>query len=369
MNAVNSVNSVNAVNTVSVFRYELDRSSKKHTCPQCGKKRFVLVIDNETREFLPDHVGRCDRENGCGYEYTWSQYLKETTTGEKLFIQSAPVEEAKPVDYLPMAYLSQSIHQKHRTKNNFFLFLTGLFGEFVSADLFTKYLICTSAYWKGAALFPQIDEAGNLRQVKIMLHNQVTGKRTKEGATVERLDKETRRYLTEISQRPCSMVYGRFINEQSKNLNLVQTFFGCHLLTEFPNKPVCIVESEKTAVICSVYLPQFIWMATGGASGCKWREYETYKCLKGRSVTFFPDYGFFNLKTGKTCFEEWTERCERIREALPGTKVRVSDVLEKRLADKERQDQDLADMLLVRDEQTSFALTEEGYPVFWDYKF
>lgn len=49
------------------YRYKLDKSSKKHNCPQCGKKRFVKYIDEETGQYLPDHYGRCDREDECNY--------------------------------------------------------------------------------------------------------------------------------------------------------------------------------------------------------------------------------------------------------------------------------------------------------------
>ena len=33
-------------------------------------------------------------------------------------------------------------------------------------------------------------------------------------------------------------------------------------------KPIALVESEKTALIASYYLPQFLWIASGGKNGC-----------------------------------------------------------------------------------------------------
>jgi len=50
------------------FRYILEKGSKKYHCPECTKRRFVLYIDTETGEYLPDHYGRCDRESKCSYQ-------------------------------------------------------------------------------------------------------------------------------------------------------------------------------------------------------------------------------------------------------------------------------------------------------------
>lgn len=349
------------------YRFELDGGSRKFPCPQCGHKRFVRVVDHETGEYLPDHVGRCDREHSCGYSFSWKQYLGETHRDAVNAITDTTRPEQKPVDYLPLTYLERCCEPRHYAHNNFFRYLQSLFGEAVAWNIVDHYLIGTSRHWKGAAVFPQIDPEGNLHQLKIMLHDAITGKRIKAGAEVERYDPVTHQYRKEITDRSCALIYGRYIDECTKKLNLRQTFFGCHLLAEYPDKPVCIVESEKTAIIASVYVPSCIWLATGGASGCAWREYDTYKVLAGRSVTLFPDHGFFNVKSGKTCYEEWCQRAERIQEALPTATVHVSDLLEKRLADQSREDQDLADMLLVRDEQTGHALTDAGYPVIWDY--
>ena len=48
------------------YRYSLERGSKKHTCPACGKRTYVLFIDNQTGEHLSNQFGRCDREHNCG---------------------------------------------------------------------------------------------------------------------------------------------------------------------------------------------------------------------------------------------------------------------------------------------------------------
>jgi hypothetical protein len=47
-------------------RYTLEKGSRKHRCPDCGKKTFVLYKDIQTGDYLPEQYGRCDREIKCG---------------------------------------------------------------------------------------------------------------------------------------------------------------------------------------------------------------------------------------------------------------------------------------------------------------
>lgn len=63
-----------------------------------------------------------------------------------------------------------------------------------------------------------------------------------------------------------------------------------------PGKPVVLVESEKTAVICASLMPQFLWLATGGKSQLK---AEKFAVLGSRKVTAFPDVDGFT---------EWTQK-------------------------------------------------------------
>jgi len=110
--------------------------------------------------------------------------------------------------------------------------------------------------------------------------------------------------------------------------------FGEHLLID-KTKPVAIVESEKTAVIASVYLPQFIWVAVGSLTNLN-----TEKCiiLKGRTVTLFPDLNGF---------EKWSIKAKELSQLA---NITVSNLLERKATECEkRQGLDLADYLLKYD--------------------
>jgi len=119
-----------------------------------------------------------------------------------------------------------------------------------------------------------------------------------------------------------------------KDFKLRQCFFGEHLLNQFPDRSVAIVESEKTAILASVYFPQFVWLATGGKNGCRWSDRTVNNVLKKRNVVLFPDLGVY---------DDW----KRQSELFDVRSVRISDLLKKHASDSERKKGlDIADYLL-----------------------
>lgn len=112
--------------------------------------------------------------------------------------------------------------------------------------------------------FPSIDTAGNVHAVKIIPYPATDHHRIKEAQP----DKATLYWI-----KP----------EQNEG-----AYFGTHLLPLYPAKPVAIVESEKSAIIGSLFAPEYVWLATAGATNLN-AKHPGLKALEGRILHLFPD--------------------------------------------------------------------------------
>lgn len=327
----------------TTYKFSLDTSGKKFICPSCGQRRAVRYKNNETDEFFPDVVARCDRENSCGYHFTPKQYLTDIGAGYVPgIIKKEEVQVEQKIDFMPWTYVDQSMANYDNT--NFALYLISLFRFEIARKALRKYFVGRSKNDNGkACIFWRLDADEKVRTGKIMFYNPDTGKRCKE-------------------------INPTWVHNKLQNFSFHLCFFGEHLLKQYPDVTIGIVESEKTAIIASIFMPNVIWLATGGNSGCKWKEYSVYKVLQDRDIILFPDFGFFNKKTEKTCFDEWTERANHIQERLTCS-IKVSHLLEDNLPGEERiNDFDLADMLIKQCQNTGLALSDNDYPALWDLK-
>jgi len=307
--------------TPTAYRYQLETGSKKHRCPNCGKRTFTGYVDTSTGEMMPEHLGRCDREQNCRY---WSKPTRceniAASSLTKTFTRSLRAGEFCSVALPPPKpslissdMMAASVKQGH--SSTFVRWLQQWFGYELAADAVKCYHIGASKHWNGANVFWQVDSSGRIRGGKVMLYD-TTGHRVKV---------------------PTSRVTWVHSVLKLKGYNLRQCYFGEHLLADRPSDPVAIVESEKTAIVASLHVPAFVWMATGGKNGCKWKTDSTVnRVLKGRKVVLFPDLG---------AFADWLHLADRLREA--GAQVRVNDLLEQHATEDERANGlDLADYLL-----------------------
>ena len=298
----------------------------RYRCPTCQQrdKTFSLYIDTETGEHIHPTVGRCNRESNCGQHYTPKQYFQDNnisfdTPQPKAYKPRPVTPQQKPVSFIPVEVFKASL-KAHET-NHFVQFLINLFGVEVASQLVNRYFIATSKHWNGATVFWQIDTQGKVRTGKIMLYSPTTGKRVKN------------------LELPVYWVHKAL---KQPEFELRQCLFGEHLLID-KIKPVAIVESEKTAVIASVYLPHFIWVAVGSLTNL---NAEKCSILKGRTVILFPDLNGF---------DKWSSKAKELSHLAIFS---VSDLLERKATETEKkQGFDLADYLIKYDYK-AFALPE-----------
>ena len=108
------------------------------------------------------------------------------------------------------------------------------------------------------------------------------------------------------------------------NYELQHCLFGLHLLTsDLGHQPsaVCIVESEKTAVILSEIIPDFIWMSCGGLQMFK---PELLAPLVNHKVVIFPDTD----ETGEA-YKQWLTILQQAAKLYPFKHpLRISNLLE-----------------------------------------
>ncbi len=287
--------------------------------PNCGNGRtFSLYIDTETSEHIHPTVGRCNRESNCGYHYTPKQYFQDNNISinvsqSKAYKPQLNKPSQRFVSYIPVEIFKSSLNLKAYETNNLVKFLIERFGFENTSNLVSRYFIATSKHWDGATVFWQIDTQGKVRTGKIMLYNPATSKRIKE---------------------PFNHITWVHSTLRQPEFELGQCLFGEHLLKD-KTKPVAIVESEKTAIIASLYFPKYIWIATGGKENLNERM---CRILKGRHIVLYPDINGY---------EHWSKKAIELSHLGHFT---VSDILELKANKTEReQGWDIADYLLQYD--------------------
>jgi hypothetical protein len=240
---------------MKTYKWQLRKGSRKEICPNCGKKRFVpYVLSADGVTLAGGEFGRCDREQSCGYQ--------RYPDGERYTV-------ATPVKIQPRIRLEYANDDLHiSTDSNLFEWARSILGISDAVLAWSDYNVgCIG----GRVIWWQIDREGVVRTGKVMSYLP-NGHR----------DKSDQWGVTWAHKHPQ-------LKSLFKGEELQQCLFGEHLLKACPNKPVALVESEKTAVIMSRFIPEYVWLATGGSQGIK--SNERLAALSGRKVLLVPDNG------------------------------------------------------------------------------
>jgi hypothetical protein len=322
---------------MSNHRYSLQKYKSladRYSCPRClEKKKFTRYIDNQTGEQLHNDCGRCERSDSCGYHCTPRDFFKENPDNKSKDFQkwvNVPAPPKREPSFIDKSVFKQDLG--FNSNNTFHSFLLILFGKEQAENLINRYHIGSTRNNK--VIFYQLDLEGNVRTGNVMKYNLTNSQETFLGKNCNRDKKINPTWVHSKLNLP--------------DFNLKQCLFGEHLLSE--DKICCIVESAKTAIIASVYYPQFTWLSCEGKNNL---SIDKLKVLKGKQVILFPDLNGF---------EKWSEKA---KEMTFCKSVEVDTLLEEIATDDERlKGLDLADYLLRQPPPTGI---ESKEPVIQSY--
>ncbi len=313
--------------------------STRHTCPACKDTySFTLYLDGNTDQPIHPTVGKCNHENKCGYHYTPRQYFNDHPENKNKQSQKRPTSkqstsqqpkkqqpsssqlpsrqltrpqqiqiqhplqpaESTPnkkistkISHIPYAYVKRSASYN----SNFVQFLCNYFPKDKIEKAVEDYAL--GATKNKEVIFWQIDINGKIRTGKIMQYNPKTGKRVRNNTGA------------------INWVHNKLkkSNPAYANFNLRQCYFGEHLLRLYPDKPLAIVEAEKTAVITSMVIPQYNWLAAGNLNGL---NVEKSKVFENRDIVLYPDAG---------CYDKWSKKRTKIKSQIP-CQMAISGLIE-----------------------------------------
>ena len=171
----------------------------------------------------------------------------------------------------------------------------------------------------GRSIFWQIDELGRARTAKLMRY-QADGHRDKGKYSIT--------WMHTIFERE-----GLYDPDKAE---IHPTLFGMHLLDVSPTATINIVESEKTALLASIYFGEFkndIWMATGGKNRMT-KDLFLPIIARHRKVNLYPDIDGI---------EEW----QNLALSLESDKVKMQDKFMKKIwREEDGPKADLADIIV-----------------------
>ncbi len=224
-------------------------------CPACGKPRLKPYA-YENGQIESERLGRCQREVNCGYHLKPSEYFKDKEGFENTATFAMPVQKQ-------MYILDKSIVKKFTNsyqQSTLFQFFQQTGIDF--SGIFESYKI--GATKMGATIFFQFD--GLVFRTGKLIKYLENGHRDKS------------------ARPPVLWLHNKLNDFDDDKQEVRQCFFGRHLIDR--SNVICIVESEKTALLCAGIFPGAAWMACGGRtqlSGIGLSE------LSRKKVFLFPD--------------------------------------------------------------------------------
>lgn len=257
----------------NTYKYSLrpHRNGGKEICPMCGKKSFVPYIYNDTGEIIDPTCGRCDHEQSCGYHLTPAEFFK-SNPDMKLTAWNEAYSKPQPsiINFCVLDEWKARQTTDEAMQCDFAQGLAKFFDTDLVSQAISRYQVQSIGYNRNTA-FPCISKEEDVTDVMVLGY----------GMDLHR-------------NEVCYHFYGD--NDRKAQLKdrypygytYAPCYFGEHLLGENPKMNVGLVESQKTAVICSLIFPEIVWLAS---CGCGNFSVTKSSVLKDRRVFAYPDKG------------------------------------------------------------------------------
>lgn len=245
-----------------------NKRNYKLITPCCDKSnkdgKFINYRD------LPDYYGYCHScgiaslpptiyVNEEGEEFIWDKSLNKYATNNILNSVANMVANSVATSSIPQKFITEDeIWQCYHTlpENNLLQYLRRNYDNKKVEDAKEVYLLSTSE--NGGSMFWNVNKMLQIQKLKIAYYDE-NGRRKNQFKVP---------YKNEDGYHPC--LFGEHILS-----------YDCH-----QNSTVILVESEKTAIIGYILLPQYVWLAYGGCNGL---TNDKIQVLKGFSVLLVPD--------------------------------------------------------------------------------
>ena len=258
-----------------MYRLEKYKGARtRHECPYCHRPRcFTLYVDENGMALSP-LVGKCDHEIKCGAHVKPKDFFKDHPS------LAIPESWLKPMPETKRELMTIPMEQVDKFRTNKTTFAKWLIELFGNTEVLDAYKV--GGLKSGETIFWQIDQEGRVRSGKCIRYGE-------DGHRIKNNGNEVT-WMHSLLKKDGVL---------PKDFELTQCLFGEHLLTD--GCTVGLVESEKTAIICSMVYPDKVWLATGGKNNL---HGERMQVLLGHKVSVFADADAVN---------EWRERVTRMK--------------------------------------------------------
>jgi len=275
-----------------MYKYTLT-NKRRSDCPFCFKHgKYSAFMNTKTGELAPIEYGMC---SSC----------QKSNRPPDNYIQgeSIHVDDDKLGYYEADTLHVNSINQYHKpssyVQNNFIEALERKFGEKPVKRVVDLYKL--GRFVDSGIVFPYLYTDKHICTAKIMFYDDNLH-RIREGK------KQYPSYLHNSEYKDDKGIYHDYNNYEYDDdgnevivpFKLKLCLFGHNQVVNNKHKTICLVESEKTAVIMSIVLPEFIWVASSGKpmiQDYKFLFFTQRKCL------VFPD-----LSADDNVYQDWLEK-------------------------------------------------------------